>query len=145
MKKPWVLSYPLSAQRRLIRLGEWVFAGCTVTLLVLSCRGSYVYVYTLSLALGWLRHKWMWDDNMILLLISGLGSLNLICCFTFEILVLYLCGGQFGSLYCFRNYLIESRVCPDCFVLFVLEFYGPVNNEVMSSRSVNSGTFPGQA
>ena len=29
--------------------------------------------------------------------------------------------------------------------LFVLEFYGPVNNEVMSSRSVNSGTVPGQA
>ena len=29
-------------------------------------------------------------------------------------------------------------------VLFVLEFYGPVNNEVMSSRSVNSGTVPGQ-
>ena len=25
------------------------------------------------------------------------------------------------------------------FFLFVLEFYGPVNNEVMSSRSVNSG------
>ena len=30
-------------------------------------------------------------------------------------------------------------------VLFVLEFYGPVNNEVMSSRSVNSCTVPGQA
>ena len=29
--------------------------------------------------------------------------------------------------------------------LFVLEFYGPVNNELMSSRSVNSGTVPGQA
>ena len=29
--------------------------------------------------------------------------------------------------------------------LIVLEFYGPVNNEVMSSRSVNSGTVPGQA
>ena len=29
-------------------------------------------------------------------------------------------------------------------VLFVLGFYGPVNNEVMSSRSVNSGTVPGQ-
>ena len=26
----------------------------------------------------------------------------------------------------------------------VWEFYGPVNNEVMSSRSVNSGTVPGQ-
>ena len=29
--------------------------------------------------------------------------------------------------------------------MFVLEFYGPVKNEVMSSRSVNSGTVPGQA
>ena len=29
--------------------------------------------------------------------------------------------------------------------LFVLQFYGPVNNEVMSSQSVNSGTVPGQA
>ena len=32
-----------------------------------------------------------------------------------------------------------------CFCLFVLGFYGPVNNEVMSSRSVNSGTVPGEA
>ena len=31
------------------------------------------------------------------------------------------------------------------FCLFVLGFYDPVNNEVMSSRSVNSGTVPGQA
>ena len=35
---------------------------------------------------------------------------------------------------------IKTFVC-----LFVLEFYGPVNNEVMSSRSVNSGSVPGQA
>ena len=28
---------------------------------------------------------------------------------------------------------------------YVLGFYGQVNNEVMSSRSVNSGTVPGQA
>ena len=34
----------------------------------------------------------------------------------------------------------DTLVC-----LFVLRFYGPVNNEVMSSRSVNSGTVPGQA
>ena len=50
MKKAWVLSYPLSAQRRLrsawaSQTGQmprliWVFAGRTVTLLVLSCRGS---------------------------------------------------------------------------------------------------------
>ena len=31
------------------------------------------------------------------------------------------------------------------FSMFVFGFYGPVNNEVMSSRSVNSGTVPGQA
>ena len=31
------------------------------------------------------------------------------------------------------------------FGLVCVEFYGPVNNEVMSSRSVNSGTVPGQA
>ena len=32
-----------------------------------------------------------------------------------------------------------------CLFVFVLKFYGPVNNEVMSSWSVNSGTVPGQA
>ena len=31
-----------------------------------------------------------------------------------------------------------------CFCLFVLGFYGPVNNEVTSGRSVNSRTVPGQ-
>ena len=31
------------------------------------------------------------------------------------------------------------------FCLLVLGFYGPVNNDVMSSRSVNKGTVPGQA
>ena len=40
-----------------------------------------------------------------------------------------------------RSFVVR---CPDSF-LFVLEFYSPVNNEVMSSRSVNSGTVPGQA
>ena len=44
MKKAWILSYPLSAQWRLVRLGGctgWsVFAGRTPILLVLSCRGS---------------------------------------------------------------------------------------------------------
>ena len=41
MKKPWGLSYPLSAQRRL--WSDWadVFTGRTLILLVLSCRGSY--------------------------------------------------------------------------------------------------------
>ena len=44
MKKAGVLSYPFSAQWTLIRLGGcliWVFAGRTLILLVLSCRGSY--------------------------------------------------------------------------------------------------------
>ena len=53
MKKPWVLSYPLSAQRRLIRLGGcpgWSESslGAQVTLLVLSCAGS------IDLVLLWL-------------------------------------------------------------------------------------------
>ena len=40
-----------------------------------------------------------------------------------------------------KAYLTDVfRIC-----LFVFEFYGPVNNEVMSSRSVNNGTVPGQA
>ena len=53
MKKAWVLSYPSSAQLRLIRLQNyvprliWVFAGRTVTLLDLSCRSSYGF------AIGW--------------------------------------------------------------------------------------------
>ena len=34
---------------------------------------------------------------------------------------------------------------PEIFDLFVLGFYGPVNNMVMSSQSFNSGTVPGQA
>ena len=41
---------------------------------------------------------------------------------------------------CHKTSWIVNVVC-----LFVLGFYGPVNNEVMSSRSVNSGTVPGQA
>ena len=42
------------------------------------------------------------------------------------------------TLRCPYTYLAWS------FCLFVLWFYGPVNNEVMSSRSVNSGTVPWQ-
>ena len=38
----------------------------------------------------------------------------------------------------------STRV-PNLVVLFVLEFYSPVNNEVMSSQSVNMCTVPGQA
>ena len=37
----------------------------------------------------------------------------------------------------------EMTAFVSCFVC--VGFYGPVNNEVMSSRSVNSGTVPGQA
>ena len=49
MKKPWVLSYPLSAQRRLIRLSRcpgWSKSslGTHVILLVLSCSGSYIFM-----------------------------------------------------------------------------------------------------
>ena len=48
MKKAWALSYPLSAQQDSDQTGRmprliWVFAGNT---LILSCRGSYVWVYT---------------------------------------------------------------------------------------------------
>ena len=50
MKKAWVLSYPLSAQPRLIRLGRcpgprliWVFAGRTFILLVLSWGGLVIF------------------------------------------------------------------------------------------------------
>ena len=46
MKKAWVLSYPLSASEDSDQTGRmprliWVFAGRTVPLLVLSCRGSF--------------------------------------------------------------------------------------------------------
>ena len=48
MKKSWVLSYPLSTQRRLIRLGMcpgWSESSLgAVILLVLSCRGSYTSI-----------------------------------------------------------------------------------------------------
>ena len=54
MKKAWVLSFPLSTRRRLwsdcadvqaARMPSWVFAGRTLILLVLSCRGSYLYTF----------------------------------------------------------------------------------------------------
>ena len=46
MKKPWALSYPLSAIEDSDQTGQmprliWVFAGCTVILLVLSWGGSF--------------------------------------------------------------------------------------------------------
>ena len=45
MKKPWVLSYPLRAQRRLWSDWViWVFAGRTVILLALSWGGSDVLI-----------------------------------------------------------------------------------------------------
>ena len=74
MYKLWVLSYPLSAQRRLWSVWAdaqadlshsedsdqsgrmprliWVFAGCTLTLLVLSCRSSDVLVCKQTLTNG---------------------------------------------------------------------------------------------
>ena len=60
MKKAWVLSYPLSAQRRLWSdwadaMLIWVFAWRTVTLLVLSCRGSIVKSHNL---LNWDCNIW---------------------------------------------------------------------------------------
>ena len=48
---------------------------------------------------------------------------------------MHFCGGRGGGR------VREGEI----FFSFVLGFYCPVNNEVMSSRSVNSGTVPGQA
>ena len=43
VRRAWVLSYPLSAQRRHDQTGLiWVFAGRTAILLVLSWGGSYI-------------------------------------------------------------------------------------------------------
>ena len=54
MKKAWILSYPLSAQRRL--WSAWasppVFAGRTVILLVLSWGGSFVSLLIISTHYG---------------------------------------------------------------------------------------------
>ena len=49
--------------------------------------------------------------------------------------------------FCIRNkpFMMIIVAQKEDLIFFVLEFYGPVNNEVMSSRSVNSGTVPGQA
>ena len=52
--------------------------------------------------------------------------------------------------YCKRNIIRKNFLFlfirkfdhPQIVCLFVLWFYGPVNNEVMLSRSVNSGTVP---
>ena len=49
MKKPWFLSYPLSAQRRFWSPWRiWVFAGRTLILSVLSCRGSTFFLTLLK-------------------------------------------------------------------------------------------------
>ena len=48
----------------------------------------------------------------------------------------------------FAEVQIQKIALPRTFwnvCLLVMVFYDPVNNEVMSSRSVNSGTVPGQA
>ena len=55
---------------------------------------------------------------------------------------------RFGVSLTFVSSTIDAallKIVEKLFCLFVLGFYGPVNNEVMSSRSVNSGTVPGQA
>ena len=70
-EKHWVLSYPLSAQRRLWSDWAdahcsliWVFAGRTLILLVLSCRGSgmlkkftlaVIYTITLRVTRAWYK------------------------------------------------------------------------------------------
>ena len=60
MKKAWVLSYSLSAQRRLWsgRMPRliWVFAWHTATALVLSCRGSCIAWHPDPLILIWSRN-----------------------------------------------------------------------------------------
>ena len=69
IKKPWALSYPLSAcgsedsdqTGRMPRL-IWVFAGRTLILLVLSCRGSYVPVVSICKRLKWSKFKIV-EDN----------------------------------------------------------------------------------
>ena len=59
MKKDWVLSYTLSASEDSDQTGRmprliWVFAGRTLILLILSCRGSFdlkavIYVFFFSI------------------------------------------------------------------------------------------------
>ena len=46
---------------------------------------------------------------------------------------------------CINNITVSKDPAYEEIFLFVLGFYGPVNNEVMSSRSVNSDTVPGKA
>ena len=101
--------------RRMPRL-SWVFARRTVILLVLLWGGSYVHVF--SFAFSILLSCVSLSSSKSSCLESGakyhLGFVHLCICFIYS-------NCHF--------------VC-----LFLLEFYGPVNNEVMSSRSLNSGT-----
>ena len=74
----------------------------------------------------------------------------------------YVCLGRLAFVKMYNNFLqvvvlLKNAVLWISFVqmgsfgvkkkyrLFALGFYGPVNNVVMSSRSVNSGTVHGQA
>ena len=72
IKKDWVLSYPLSAQRRLIRLGGcpgWsVFAERTVILLVLSWGGSFVYEQLIYVPLSASEANLCWRDKKVICL-----------------------------------------------------------------------------
>ena len=66
------------------------------------------------------------------------------------------CCFIYSGIYCIKVFNCDNRVYFTCpctqywsklkHCLFVcVGVYGPVNNEVMSSRSVNSGPVPGQA
>ena len=66
----------------------------------------------------------------------------------FLILAIFSSPEPLGSVVSLQSRPLSSVCCVClyvCLYLFVLGFYGPVNNKVMSSRSVNSGTVPRQA
>ena len=70
MKKAWVLSYPLSASEDFDQTGRmprliWVFAGRTLILLVLSCRGSNGHLWENSH--GSLYLDWTTGDKQSIL------------------------------------------------------------------------------
>ena len=88
MKKAWVLSYPLSAQRRLIRLGRYpawsVFAWRTVILLVSSWGSSFAM---LSWCCLHVRLAQVWTFIIKIKHYSKLLFLNVSTC-TFQGLIL---------------------------------------------------------
>ena len=78
MQKPWVLSYPLSAQRRL--WSDWVdvFTGCTLILLVLSFRSSNTICNKITFLLCVLKGK--------------LGRVKRICVFEHSVMTNFNCA-----------------------------------------------------